>query len=119
MFDGLDELYSGDPEFFEYLLELLTRPGSHAQILVCARDSLLSSNDAFVQFLRSFPTGVDSAVQIYRLTEWERPSKRYFASVQLTGKPPKDGASDPPAITAFLNSINATPSVRTLSGLPY
>jgi hypothetical protein len=39
MFDGLDELYSGDPEFFDYLLDLLTRPDSHAQILVCARDS--------------------------------------------------------------------------------
>jgi hypothetical protein len=28
MFDGLDELYSGDPEFFYYLLDLLTRPDS-------------------------------------------------------------------------------------------
>jgi hypothetical protein len=45
MFDGLDELYSGDPEFFDYILDLLTRPESRAQIVICARDSLLSSND--------------------------------------------------------------------------
>jgi hypothetical protein len=51
MFDGLDELYSGDPEFFDYLLEKLTRPDSQAQILICARDSLLSSNDRLMEFL--------------------------------------------------------------------
>jgi hypothetical protein len=119
MFDGLDELYSGDPEFFEYLLELLTRPGSQAQILVCARDSLLSSNDAFVQFMRNFPAGESSAVQIYRLSQWDRVSKRYFASVELTGKPPKQGSSDPAIVSRFLDSTTAAPSIRTLSGLPY
>jgi hypothetical protein len=119
MFDGLDELYSGDPEFFEYLLELMTRPGSKAQILVCARDSLLSSNDAFVQFLRNFSPASDSSVQIYELSAWERPSKRQYAWIELEGKIPTSGAADPPAVVTFLNNTNTNQSVRLLSGLPY
>jgi hypothetical protein len=119
MFDGLDELYSGDPEFFEYLLELLTRPGSKAQILVCARDSLLSSNDAFVQFLRNFSPASDSSVQIYELSAWERPSKRQYAWIELEGKIPTSGAADPPAVATFLNNTSTNQSVRLLSGLPY
>ena len=119
MFDGLDELYSGDPEFFEYLLELLTRPGSKAQILVCARDSLLSSNDAFVQFLRNFSPASDSSVQIYELSAWERASKRQYAWIELEGKIPTSGAADPPVVAAFLNSTGANQTIRQLSGLPY
>jgi hypothetical protein len=119
MFDGLDELYSGDPEFFDYLLELLTRPDSQAQILVCARDSLLSSNDAFVEFLRSFSPNIDSSVRIYRLKDWEAGAKRQFAWTELVGHSPRAGEPDTPKVTAFLNAINATPIVRTLSGLPY
>src|SRR5262245_45484743 len=48
--DGLDELYAGDPEFFDYLSDLLTRPESKAQFVVCCRDSLLTSSDHFREF---------------------------------------------------------------------
>lgn len=50
LLDGLDELYAGDPNFFGYLTDLLTSPGSTAQITIWCRDSLLTSSDAFVDF---------------------------------------------------------------------
>ena len=119
MFDGLDELYSGDPEFFDYLLDLLTRPSSRAQILVCARDSLLSSNDTFVQFLKSFPPGSDSSVKIYRLKDWDRWSKRYFAWLGFIDRAPGKNEPDPGPVSTFLSAVEATQSIRVLSGVPY
>jgi hypothetical protein len=119
LFDGLDELYSGDPEFFDYLLDLLTRPNSAAQILICARDSLLTSNDRFVQFLRSFASGSDPSVKIYHLQDWERASKRHFAWVKLEGRAPSSSEQDSKAVSGFLAAIASSDSSRTLSGLPY
>jgi Pentapeptide repeats (8 copies) len=119
MFDGLDELYSGDLEFFDYLLEKLTRPDSQAQILICARDSLLSSNDRFMEFLNSFPPGIDSAVKIYRLMDWGPPSKRRYAWIELVNRSPTRDERDPPRVTDFLRQINENPTATSLSGLPY
>jgi hypothetical protein len=119
MFDGLDELYSGDPEFFDYLLDLLTRPGSSAQVLVCARDSLLSSNDTFVQFLKSFSPNSDPSVKIYRLKDWDRVSKRYFAWTCFAGRAPTKDETDSLPVAAFVAAVEANPSIRTLSGVPY
>jgi hypothetical protein len=48
--DGLDELYLGDTNFFDYLADLLTRPNSRAQITIWCRDSLLTTSDAFADF---------------------------------------------------------------------
>jgi hypothetical protein len=119
MFDGLDELYSGDPEFFDYLLDLLTRPSSRAQILVCARDSLLSSNDTFMQFLKSFPPGTDPSVKIYRLKDWDRASKRYFAWLGFVGRAPAKNEADSLPVSSFLTAVESTHSIRVLSGVPY
>lgn len=119
MFDGLDELYSGDPDFFEYILDLLTRPGSKAQIIVCARDSLLSSSDGFMQFLRSFSSDSESSVKVYRLKDWDLPAKRLFTWGKLMGRRPRQDEPDARPVTDFLNTINQTPVAQSLSGLPY
>ena len=118
MFDGLDELYSGDPDFFDYILELMTRPGSNAQLLVCARDSLLSSNDAFMQFMRAFSSD-EAAIQVYRLKDWDNSAKRAFAWTQLEGRTPRSPTEESPKVDTFLNWLNASKSTRALSGLPY
>lgn len=118
MFDGLDELYFGDPEFFDYILDLLTRPNGSAQILVCARDSLLSSNDAFVQFIRGF-AGDNSIVKIYRLSDWDTQSRSAFAWAQIEQRPRRSGETNTSRVEMFLNAINSTETVRKLSGLPY
>jgi hypothetical protein len=119
MFDGLDELYSGDPEFFDYLLEKLTRPDSQAQILICARDSLLSSNDSFVEFLNNFPPRVETAVKIYRLVDWGLAAKRRYAWIELINRSPRGDERDPPRVTDFLREVNENATARSLSGLPF
>ena len=87
LLDGLDELYAGDEHFFEYLADLLTQPGSKAQITVCCRDSLLTTSDAFSDF-RAL-CGPSTALEIYHLKEWERPSKRIYAWIGTRGWAPE------------------------------
>jgi len=107
LFDGLDELYAEDQDFFYYLTDLLTRPESQAQILICARESLLTSCEAFTEFLNDY--GMDPAVHMYRLAGWERPSKRAFARLHF----------DPPKDSEFLTYISRSDSLESLSSLPY
>lgn len=76
MLDGLDELYAGDPGFFDYLLDLVTEPNSKAQVTIWCRDSLLTTSHAFAEFQDY--CAKDEILYIYRLDEWERRSKRQF-----------------------------------------
>jgi hypothetical protein len=116
--DGLDELYSGDPDFFDYLSDLLSRPESKAQLVVCCRDSLLTTSEHFREF-RELWQSEPNQVKLYRLQEWERPSKRHFAWLRLHGKPPTPRDAEPAQVTGFLQSIDKSPSLRSLSGLPF
>ena len=117
LLDGLDELYAGDEHFFEYLADLLTQPGSKAQITVCCRDSLLTTSDAFSDF-RAL-CGPSTALEIYHLKEWERPSKRIYAWIGLEGGRPKAGEMDTPPVKSFMAAIDNSPSLRQISGLPF
>jgi hypothetical protein len=113
LFDGLDELYAGDPRFFEILADLLTRPPeSKAQILICARESLLSSSTTFTDFIKDFPPGIsdEPKIELYRLERWDHSSKRAFAALHL---------SNPQSEPQFLTYISRSESLRTLSSLPY
>lgn len=113
LFDGLDELYAGDSNFFEILADLLTRPPeSKTQILICARESLLSSSANFADFIKDFPPGTseEPKIELYRLERWDNSSKRAFAGLHL---------SNPQKETQFLNYISRSDSLRTLSSLPY
>jgi len=107
LFDGLDELYAGDQDFFQYLTDLLTRSDSQSQILISARESLLTSCETFTDFLDDY--GMDPTIHMYRLDGWERPSKHAFA--QLNFDPPKDDQ--------FFAYISRSDSLRSLSSLPY
>jgi len=117
LLDGLDELYAGDPDFFLYLADLITRSDSNAQITIWCRDSVLTTSDAFAEF-RDLCSG-SNALKIYRLAEWERPLKRQFAWLSLKGCLPKDGEQDGGDVAEFLNEIDRTPTLRALSGLPF
>ncbi len=119
LFDGLDELYAGDPDFFDHLLDLLTQPESQAQILICARNSLLTTCENFAYFLREFPPGPGDTVRVYRLEDWEYPSKRAFAWLSFEGKLPRKSDSDSPQVAQFLTAITKSDSLKSLSGLPY
>ena len=106
LIDGLDEIIAQDITFFEYILDLLTRPQSPQApvILICLRDSLLATNDS----LREFIEQCEDFVAIYRLNKWTIDEKRYFAALELT-----DRADD------FISTIQSTNPLRELSTTPY
>lgn len=118
-FDGLDELYAGDVEFFDNLLDLLTRPGSKAQILIFCRDSLLTTNDGFSRFLEDFPPGIDTTVKMYRLENWERRSKRSMAWLHFEGRAHKKKEKDTERVSQFLTQISTSPTLTQITGVPY
>src|SRR5262249_19738625 len=72
MLDGLDEVIGADPTFVETILEIITDPeaSSIPRILICVRDSLLSTNDDLRDLTESY---VDT-VRTYRLNRWQEPS---------------------------------------------
>lgn len=117
LFDGLDELYAGDKHFFGYILDLLTRPDTQAQILICARDSLLTTNEEFAQFIEEF--GDDSPIELYRLSDWENPSKRALAWLRLEERTPRNNENDTKDVSSFLNKISRNPALHEISRIPY
>ncbi len=117
LFDGLEELYSGDPDFFDYLLDLITRPKSKAQILICIRNSLLQTSDNLISFLNEF--GQEDSISLYKLADWDYSSKRTFAWISLEERIPQKGENDTSQVTQFLSEINKSDTLKSLSGLPY
>ena len=117
LFDGLDELYSGDETFFDYILELLTRADSIANITILCRDSLITTSSAFAEF-RDLCTG-SSLFEIYRLADWDRKAKRHLTWLQLEGCHPRCNEPDTGKVLAFMTEVDRSPAVRMLSGLPF
>ena len=117
LLDGLDELYAGDPGFFEYLLDLITTPGSKAQVTIWCRDSVLTTSDAFSEF-QDLCSGGD-ILKIYRLSEWERPYKRHFVWLKLKARLPKAEEQDPEDIHQLLTTLESNETLKSLSKLPF
>ncbi len=112
LFDGLDELYAEDSDFFQNLVDILTRPtqSSNAHMLVCARESLLTTCEPFVEFINDYiDEGDNSLIKIYKVEGWEQNSKRAFARLHF----------DAPRDNEFLTYISKTDSLKQLSQLPY
>jgi len=106
LMDGLDEVIARDDRFFPYILRILETSGTvPARILICARDSLLATNDE----LRDFCEGQTARVELYELTKWDMPSKRQFAKKTLRGK----------AADGFLTCLKDNPTFAELSGTPF
>lgn len=119
LFDGLDELYAGDPEFFSGIAELLTAPDSKAQILICARESLLTTCDAFTEFLKDFPPGHDCAIHVYRLAGWDVAQIRQFAWIRLEGRVQRPGERDSEGVSTFARCIDRSQPLKNLARVPY
>lgn len=117
MFDGLDELYAGDVEFFEELTDFVTAPGSRAQVTLFCRDSLVSTSDSFQEFRELLE--VSDFLTIYRLSEWDHQAKRAFAWMAMEERTPGAGEADTPPVAGFLHELKAAPTLDSLSGLPF
>lgn len=116
MFDGLDEFYAGDNDFFAFLEAELADPASQAQILVCTRDSLLSSNPAMRGFLeRQFKRG--GAVEVYELAPWGPKAWEEVAWLEL--EQGRDGARGSRKVTQFVAALQASPTLAELARLPF
>lgn len=61
----------------------------------------------------------DDTLQVYRLTEWERRSKRKLAWVKFKNRLPRQGENDPVEIQTALNTLEHNPTIRSLSRLPF
>ena len=120
LLDGLDELYAGDPDFFEYLFDLIAAPNSQAQITIWCRDSMLTTSDKFAEFQDvCADPDVDVGLEVYRLSEWQRKSKRQFAWLKTKGNLPKPGAKEPAEVSHFLQAVDSNEVIKSLSGLPF
>lgn len=104
--DGLDEVISQDPLFFDYLLNVLTLPNAPAnpKILISVRDTLLTSHEPFREFLEEYK----EQIAVYRLAKWEMPSKQRFAKIAL-------GRS----AAEFIDILRSRPSLNDLASTPY
>jgi len=107
--DGLDELYTGDRQFFDYILDLMTASHSCAHILICMRDSLLTSSKGVYGLLEDFPPERENSVRVYRLCDWNESSKKGLAQRRI-----KDSA----LVKDFIERIKPDP-LKTLSSIPY
>ena len=107
LLDGLDELINQDPDFFDYLLDLLTQPGTATppRIVICVRDALLSTNGLLQDFCEDY----SEFVSIYRLQPWSPSAVRMYARRALG----EDGAAD------FVARLLARPAIAKLAANPY
>ncbi len=106
LLDGLDEVIDRDTNFFNDLLEILTKPGSADPIIVlCLRDSLLATNPD----LRDFLDECSPALTVYELRRWETASKRVFAKMELGER----------GVEQFMTVLRTRPVLDTLSSVPY
>jgi hypothetical protein len=116
MFDGLDEFYAGDNDFFSFMDQELSDPGSEAQFLVCARDSLLSSSEAMRGFIeRQLQRG--SGVEIYELAPWTAQSWAQMAWLELEHG--RSGAEGSRKVRQFVSALEASPTLADLARLPF
>lgn len=107
LLDGLDELVARDPDFFNYLLELLTRPSSETpSIVLCLRDSLLSTNEGLSEFCEEFGQNIN----VYELSKWGARSKRIFVGLRL---------KRPLEADRFMSILRTRPEVDSLASVPY
>jgi len=116
MFDGLDEFYAGDNDFFSFLEEELADKGSRAQFLVCTRDSLLTSNQAMRGFIERQLT-VGGPVEIYELAPWDASSWGHMAWLELENG--RSGKENSARVREFVSAIERSAALSSLACLPF
>jgi hypothetical protein len=116
MLDGLDEFFAGDNDFFPFLTEQLASPESRAQIVICTRDSLLSSSTALRGFIEhAWAKGI--AVEIYEMTAWGEAAWRDLAWLELEHG--RRGAQATPLVEGFVSALATSPDLSQLAQLPF
>ncbi len=116
MFDGLDEFYAGDSDFFSFVEDALSAPDSNAQFVICTRDLLLGSSPAFRAFLeRQIAAG--HTTEIYELSPWTAEAWRKLAWLELEGG--REEAMNSPRVERFVATLERSPEIAALAQLPF
>jgi hypothetical protein len=110
MFDGLDEFYDGSKGFFDELAAALERPGSRACILICTRDSLLTSSPALRAFVESRLASRSGETEILELAPWGEAAWKAIAAIELG-----EGAK----AEKFVIALARSPVTAELARLPF
>src|SRR5262249_43786481 len=110
MFDGLDEFYEGSAGFFKELAAALDMPGSRACILICTRDSLLTSSTALRAFVESRLKSRSRDTEILELAPWGEAAWSAMAAFEL-GKGTK--------AQKFVAALAQSPIMAEFARLPF
>ena len=106
LLDGLDEMIARDPDFFISLEEILGKLGTkQPRVVLCVRDSLLTSNDNLVEFIQNH----SGKISIYELDKWDQAEKKFFSTRKLG----QDKSN------AFLSLLRAHKDLDRLSSIPF
>ncbi len=116
MFDGLDEFCAGGDDFFNFLEAALTAPGSQAQFVICARESLLNSSPAVREFVeRQIAAGVTT--EIYELSPWTSQAWRQLAWLELENG--RQEALRSARVERFVSALEGSDEIAALAQLPF
>lgn len=119
MLDGMDEFFARQSDLFDQLSANIDAPGSTAQLILCVRDSVLSTNPVFADFVRRHASGASgSDIALYALEPWGPEARRELAWLRIEGRLP-DHPADTPQVAGFLGQIEASPGIRSLAQLPF
>jgi hypothetical protein len=110
MFDGLDEFYEGSKGFFDELAAVLDKASSRACILICTRDSLLTSSTALRAFVEARLARRNGDTEILELAPWGEAAWNAIAALELG-----EGAKAQKFVTALARS----PVTAELARLPF
>jgi hypothetical protein len=116
MFDGLDEFFGNDNNFFDFLGNELSNPDSRAQVLICSRDSLLTSSSALANFVTQ-QLAKGTAIELYELAPWGPDAWRKLAWMEL-----ESGLNDKqssPRVEAFVAALSGSKELSQLASLPF
>lgn len=116
MLDGLDEILGGDNDLFSFLTEQLAPSDSRAQIILCTRDSLLTSSEALRSFIEAAPAK-KVAIEIYELSAWAEPAWRDLAWLELENG--RRGAERSPLVEGFVKALAVSTELSELARLPF
>lgn len=117
MFDGLDEFYAGETDFFSFIEQAMKEPDSKAQFLICTRNSLLNTSGRLTNFVDSMIKQNPSWVELYQLLPWGAPQWE-----QLANKPaPSIGFIEigRPESENFIRALGRNEHLRELASLPF
>jgi hypothetical protein len=116
MFDGFDEFFAGDNDFFTHLGNELANPDSRAQFLICTRDSLLTSSSALSSFVEA-QLAKGSAIELYEMAPWGPEAWRKLAWMELDAG--ITGRETSPRVDGFVAALQESPELSQLASLPF